>query len=90
MITEKLINEIALNAGIAKADAEHVLKIITDTIIDSISRGEKVELNGFGSFYSKPLDAYTKENEYSQYADINVLAFKQSNVLRASINQAYS
>ena len=54
---EKLINEIALNAGIARADAEHVLQIITDTIIDSISRGEKVELNGFGSFYSKPLNA---------------------------------
>jgi len=86
MITEKLINEIALNAGIARADAEHVLQIITDTIIDSISRGEKVELNGFGSFYSKPLVVYTKENESSQRADINVLAFKQSNDLRVSIN----
>jgi DNA-binding protein HU-beta len=86
MITEKLINEIALNAGIARADAEHVLQIITDTIIDSISHGEKVELNGFGSFYSRPLKAYTRENEYSQCADINVLAFKQSNVLKVSIN----
>lgn len=86
MITEKLINEIAINAGIARADAEHILQIITDTIIDSISRGEKVELNGFGSFYSKPLVAYTKENESSQCADINVLAFKQSNDLRVSIN----
>jgi len=75
MITEKLINEIALNAGIARADAEHVLQIITDTIIDSISHGE----NGFGSFYSKPLNA-------SQCADINVLAFKQSNALRVAIN----
>ncbi|RUM79619.1 MAG: integration host factor subunit alpha [Candidatus Thioglobus sp.] len=79
MITEKLINEIALNAGIARADAEHVLQIITDTIIDSISNGEKVELNGFGSFYSKPLNA-------SQCADINVLAFKQSNALRVAVN----
>ena len=80
MITEKLINEIALNAGIAKADAGHILQIITDTIIDSISHGEKVELNGFGSFYSKPLNAY------SQCADINVLAFKQSEALRVAIN----
>ncbi|HIM54338.1 MAG TPA: hypothetical protein EYI82_02490 [Gammaproteobacteria bacterium] len=80
MITEKLINEIAINAGIARADAEHVLQIITNTIIDSISHGEKVELNGFGSFYSKPLKAY------SQCADINVLAFKQSEALRVAIN----
>jgi nucleoid DNA-binding protein len=80
MITEKLINEIALNAGIARADAEHVLQIITDTIIDSISHGEKVELNGFGSFYSKPLKVHY------QCADINVLAFKQSEVLRVAIN----
>ncbi len=86
MITKKLINEIASEGGISRADAEHVLQIITDTIIDLISRGEKVELNGFGSFYSKPLDTYTKENEYSQCADISVLAFKQSNALRASIN----
>lgn len=80
MITDKLINEIAINAGISKADAKHILQIITTTIIDSISHGEKVELNDFGSFYSKPLKTY------SQCADINVLAFKQSKALRVAIN----
>ena len=89
MITEKLINEIALEAGIARADAEHVLQIITDTIIESISHGEKVELNGFGSFFSKPLSEYTPEHKRDQSDSINVLAFQQSAALNTFINQAH-
>jgi nucleoid DNA-binding protein len=91
MITDKLINEIAIEAGISRADAKHILKIITDTIIESIAHGEKVDLDGFGSFFSKPLSAYAyvQEDKNTTNVNMNVLAFKQSNALSASINQAY-
>mgnify|MGYP002525086852 CR=1 FL=1 len=89
MITDKLINEIALEAGISRADAKHILQIITDTIIESIAHGEKVELDGFGSFFSKPLSAYAQEDKNTTNVNMNVLAFKQSNALSASINQTY-
>lgn len=86
MITNKLINEIALKAGISRADAENILQIITDTIIDAIAHGEKVELNGFGSFFSKPLAEYAQENKSTRSTDINILAFQQSTALSAFIN----
>lgn len=86
MITDKLINEIALEAGISRADAENILQVITDTIIDAITHGEKVELDGFGSFFSKPLTEYMQENKSTRSTDINVLAFQQSITLSASIN----
>lgn len=41
MHQEKLIHEIASEVGMSRADAEHVLNIITNTIINSISMAKK-------------------------------------------------
>ncbi len=84
MHQEKLIHEIASEVGMSRADAEHVLNIITNTIINSISHGEKVELDGFGNFFSKPLSAYTQRKSHAENA--NILAFQQSTALENSIN----
>jgi len=86
MVTEKLINEIALEVGISKADAGHVLQVMIDTIIESIAHGEQVELSGFGNFFARPLTAYAQENTNTNNTNINALAIQQSAALKASIN----
>ncbi|MEX0966105.1 MAG: HU family DNA-binding protein [Bacteroidia bacterium] len=45
-----LINRIADDAEISKAEAQNVLNIFTNSISDSLKGGDKVTLVGFGTF----------------------------------------
>ena len=45
-----LIREVADRLGIPKSDVEKAVNTIFDSIFEALSRGEKVELRGFGVF----------------------------------------
>ncbi len=45
-----LINAIAEKTSITKKEADAVLSVTIDTIIDAVASGDKVTLVGFGSF----------------------------------------
>ena len=45
-----LIEAVARSCDLSKKDAEIVVNTFLDCIIDSLNRGEGVELRGFGSF----------------------------------------
>ena len=46
----ELIAAVADKAGITKKDAERIVNATVDTIIQNLSKGEKVQLSGFGTF----------------------------------------
>jgi len=50
MTKTELVAAISVKAGISKADAEKALNALQETIIEAVSRGEKVSLVGFGNF----------------------------------------
>jgi integration host factor subunit beta len=51
MIKSELIEKIAgENPHLFQRDVELIVNVIFDEIIDSLSRGERVELRGFGAF----------------------------------------
>ncbi|HNU08211.1 MAG TPA: HU family DNA-binding protein, partial [Pyrinomonadaceae bacterium] len=45
-----LVERVAKEAELTKKDAEQLVEIVFDSIIDSLNSGEKIELRGFGSF----------------------------------------
>jgi len=49
----ELIEEIASRTGLTKRSVAVVLDTFTEAVIDSLARGEKVTLTGFGSFVIK-------------------------------------
>ncbi len=49
----ELINAVAAAAEVSKKDAEAAVTAAIDAITDSLRRGEKVQLVGFGSFEVK-------------------------------------
>lgn len=57
-----LINKIAGDANISKAEAGKALDSFTDNTISAVKRGEKVTLVGFGTFSSKKRNARTGRN----------------------------
>ena len=46
----ELVAAVAEQADISKKDAEKVLKAFVDVVGDELSKGEKIQLAGFGTF----------------------------------------
>lgn len=46
----KLISELAHKGNCTRKEAEAALDLVTEVIVDAISSGEKVHLNGLGTF----------------------------------------
>ena len=76
----ELIAEIACKAGISKKDAEKALAATVETITDSVVKGDKVQLVGFGSFELKCRPArvgrYPKTKEAIEIPASRVPVFK--------------
>ncbi len=50
MTKADLVEEVAKAADLTKKDSEQLVELVFDSIIESLKRGEKIELRGFGSF----------------------------------------
>ena len=50
MTKADLIDEVAKKSDLSKKDAEVIVQVVLDSIVDSLKFGGKVELRGFGSF----------------------------------------
>ena len=49
----ELIAAIAAKADLSKKDAEKALSAMTETIVEEIGKGQKVQIVGFGTFESR-------------------------------------
>lgn len=53
---------VAEKCGMTKKDAEAVINAMTETICDALSKGERVQLVGFGAFEVKTRAAHKGHN----------------------------
>ena len=58
----ELINESSKITGLSKVETELVLDSILNTIKLSLSEGKRIDIRGFGSFYTKVKDAREARN----------------------------
>ena len=54
MIKVDIINEVSASANITKVKAEQAVEAVLDAMKNSMKRGERIELRGFGVFQVKP------------------------------------
>jgi integration host factor subunit beta len=50
MTKAELVEDVARAAELTKKDAERLVEIVFESIIETLNHGEKIELRGFGSF----------------------------------------
>ena len=50
MTKAELVEDVARAAELTKKDAERLVEIVFERIIETLNQGEKIELRGFGSF----------------------------------------
>lgn len=87
----ELVNAIAEKASLSKKDAEKVLAAFTETVTESLTAGEKVQIVGFGSFEVVNRAARTARNprtgEAVEIAASKAPAFKAGKALKDSVNK---
>ena len=54
MIKLDIINEVVNRTGISKAKAESAVETVFEGLKEALSRGERIELRGFGVFSVRP------------------------------------
>ncbi len=90
MTRSDLIARIAQRRGLFQRDVERVVGTVFDEVTAALSRGDRVELRGFGAFSIKERDARTGRNPRtgeSVSVDAKVVPFfKTGKQLRERLN----
>ena len=91
MIRSELIQKIAEeNPQLFQRDVERIVNTVFEEIIDAMSRGDRVELRGFGAFSVKKRDARQGRNprtgESVSVDEKHVPFFKTGKLLRERLN----
>lgn len=90
MTKADLVETVAKEAEMTKKDAEKLVEIIFDTIIETLNNGEKIELRGFGSFRLRERNARQGRNpKTGEAVDIpakRVAYFKPGKDLKEIVN----
>lgn len=62
MTKSDIVDIISTNTGLSKVETEAVVRGFLETVIDSLKRGETIELRGFGTFKVVERAARTARN----------------------------
>lgn len=90
MTKAELIDAIAKEANVTKADAERTVGAFFDIVVRSAKQGDKIAWPGFGSFSTSKSAARTGRNPQTG-ATVNIAAstrmkFTASSTLKAELN----
>ena len=92
MTKSDIIKEVAEGTGLTKVEIEAVLEGVILSISDSLKRGERVDIRGFGSFIVKQRAARDARNpatrEIVKLHERFIPAFKVSKILKEVVNKS--
>ena len=92
MTKADIIREVSKMTGLTKVEIEAVFNSIIVNISDSLKRGERVDIRGFGSFLVKQRPARDARNpatrEIVKLQERFVPVFKVSKILKEDVNKS--
>ena len=91
MTKAELVDEVARVVQLTKKQAETIVNIVFDSIVDSLRSGQKIELRGFGSFRVRRrrsrLGRNPKTGEKVEVPSKKIPYFKPGKELKELINK---
>jgi integration host factor subunit beta len=92
MTKAELVDEVARVVQLTKKQAETIVNIVFDSIVESLRTGEKIELRGFGSFRLRSRKSRTGRNpktgEKVEVPSKKIPYFKPGKELKELINNS--
>jgi len=90
MTKAELIEEVSKVVEMTRKDSETIVETIFDSIVNSLHKGEKIEIRGFGSFRTRQRQPRVGRNPKTgsrvQVAAKRIPFFKPSKELRDLVN----
>jgi len=85
-----IIQDVYEKLGFSKKDAAKIVESVFEIMKDSLARGEKIKISGFGNFSVKDKKSRRGRNPQTgseiEISARRVLTFKSSQVLRKALN----
>lgn len=92
MTKADIIEQIYEKVGFSKKESSEIVELVFDTIKETLERGEKIKISGFGNFLVRSKRARTGRNpqtgESIEIAPRRVLTFRPSQVLKQALNKS--
>ena len=92
MTKAELVDEVARVVQLTKKQAESIVNIVFDSIVESLRAGEKIELRGFGSFRLRSRKSRTGRNPKTgakvEVPSKKIPYFKPGKELKELINES--
>ena len=90
MTKADIIENVYVTVGLSKKDSSEIVELVFDTIKETLERGEKIKISGFGNFIVKSKNSRVGRNpQTGQEIEISarkVLTFRPSQVLKTALN----
>ena len=91
MSKQELIEAIAAKSGLTKADSSRAVEAFIETVTNTLKKGDKVTLTGFGVFSVSKRAARNGRNprtgEVVKISASNSVKFKTCSKLKAAVNK---
>lgn len=91
MTKAELIEAIYEKIGFSKKEAADIVEMVFDTIKETLEKGEKIKISGFGNFvirHKRPrVGRNPQTGDEIEITERKVLTFKPSQILKGALNK---
>ena len=91
MTKADIIEQIYEKVGFSKKESSEIVELVFDTIKETLEKGEKIKISGFGNFVVRAKRSRTGRNpqtgEAIEISARRVLTFRPSQVLKHALNK---
>lgn len=89
MTRAELVLEVSRRAGISTKEGDRIIRVFLETLQESIARGEKITISGFGTFERRTRKATVTRNpntgELIKVQKQNVATFRAGTSLKEAV-----
>jgi integration host factor subunit alpha len=91
MTKAEIVEQIYEKIGFSKKESADIVELVFDTMKETLSKGEKIKISGFGNFVVRQKRSRTGRNpqtgEAIEITARKVLTFRPSHVLKSALNK---
>lgn len=91
MTKAEIVEQIYEKIGFSKKESADIVELVFDTIKDTLSKGEKIKISGFGNFVVRQKRSRVGRNpqtgETIEITARKVLTFRPSQVFKSALNK---
>jgi len=92
MTKADIIEQIYEKVGFSKKESAEIVELVFDTMKETLERGEKIKISGFGNFVVRQkrprIGRNPQTGEEIEITARRVLTFRPSQVLKSALNKA--